>query len=210
MTIAPRKKKTPTTGGTRKITAIERTAWHESGHAVLSSAINDTPNHLSIRVEGISLGRNWMKMAARPSTLVQVYLAGFAAEHLVTGRRSRHLNTEVGFGILAEAYPAFEAAFTESGHRDGHAAVQQLLRMGIPAKTEEIQHEIDRYYVITRESLSAVWPAVENLARALLEHEEMDREGVEAVLGDFPIFERVLAVQQAHGFLLPSAGEATR
>jgi hypothetical protein len=68
-----------------------RTAYHEAGHAVLSAAINDTPHHVSIRADRGTLGRSAQGMAVRPTSLAQVYLAGFAAEHLLTGgvRRSR-------------------------------------------------------------------------------------------------------------------------
>lgn len=47
-----------------------------------------------------------------------------------------------------------------------------------------------------------MWPAVKALANALLEHEELDRGGVEKVLEPFALFTSVLAVQQAHCLLL--------
>ncbi len=98
---------------TRSTTALRRTAFHEAGHAVVSSAINDMPSHISTRAQGISFGRNELKMFARPSTRVQVYLAGFAAEHILTGRRSRHLGVEVNFAYVAVSHPTFREVFTE-------------------------------------------------------------------------------------------------
>jgi len=179
-----------------------RTAFHEAGHAVLNSAINDMPALVSIRARGVQLGRTEQRMFARPSSLAQVYLAGFAAEHLLTGRRSRHLGEEVGFGILAQSYPAVHDALTEDGLRDGHAAVIQLLRMGVKADDDAIKLEVERFYDITRKSLAAVWPAVEAVARELLEHEELSREALEELIGPFAIYVPVVEVQRAQGLLL--------
>src|ERR1700689_394619 len=78
-----------------------RTAHHEAGHAVLSVAINDHPEHVSIRGHRGTLGRSAQKMLGRPTSLAQVYLAGFAAEHLLTGRRPQAFGVEVGLGVLA-------------------------------------------------------------------------------------------------------------
>ena len=203
--MTSRKASTSTTVKAARVTAAQRTAWHEAGHTVISSAINDMPDLVSIRTEGVSFGRNSMKMFARPSSLTQVYLAGFAAEHILTGRRSRHLGEEVAFAILAESNPAFREAFMEDGRRDGHGAVQQLLRMGVPADDEEIKREVERFYDITRESLTVVWPAVEAVAHALLKQKELSRGDLEEILGPFGIYVPVVLVQRAHGMLLPKA-----
>ena len=189
----------------RKPKAIDprtRTAYHEAGHAVLSAAINDTPRHVSIRADGSTLGRSGARMSARPTSLAQVHLGGFAAEHLLTGRRPRQLDQEVGFAILSAADRQLREAFAGSEHHDGYRAVREVLRMGVPAEDDEIKRDVERLYEIARESLSAVWPAVKALAEALLSHEELDRVGVEGVLEPFALFTTVLAVQQAHGLLL--------
>jgi len=41
----------------RRVDSLTRTAYHEAGHAVLSAAISDTPQCVSIRHEGHTLGR---------------------------------------------------------------------------------------------------------------------------------------------------------
>src|ERR1700677_271282 len=79
----------------RPVDPRRRTAYHEAGHAVLSAAINDRPEHVSIRGHDGTLGRTTQKMLVRPTSLAQVYLAGFAAEHLLTGRRPRGFDIEV-------------------------------------------------------------------------------------------------------------------
>ena len=179
-----------------------RTAYHEAGHAVLSAAINDTPSHVSIRPNGGTLGRSTQWMAVRPTTLAQVFLAGFAAEHLLTGRRPRQYDLELGMAILAHSDPKLVDVFEGVESCDGYGVVEQVLRTGVREVDEDIRREADRFYEIARESVSTVWPAVHALARALLKQEELDRDGVQAVLADFDLFMRVLVVQRKHGFLL--------
>ncbi len=63
------------------------TAFHEAGHAVLSAALASTPEYVTIRPDGQTLGRSRARMPVRPTFRAQVHLAGFAAEHVVTRRR---------------------------------------------------------------------------------------------------------------------------
>jgi hypothetical protein len=178
-----------------------RTAYHEAGHAVLSCAINDTPDHVSIRAAHGTLGRSAQRMFARPTSLAQVYLAGFAAEHLLTGRRPREFDIEVGLAVLSHSDPALVSAFDGIEASDGYGAVQEVLRTGVREVDEEIRQEVERLYEIARKSLAAVWTAVDVLAKLLLETEELDREGVRGALGEFDVLMPVLAVQRAHGLL---------
>lgn len=196
--VATRKSKT--------VDARTRTAFHESGHAVLSAAINDTPRHVSIQPNGDTLGRSGARMSARSTSLVQVHLAGFAAEHVLTSRRPRQLDQEIGFALISRLDEDLRRAFAGSEHHDGYRAVQEVLRTGVREDDEAIKREVDRFYEIARESLSAVWPAVEATANALLEHEELDREDVERVLEPFALLAPVLRVQQAHGLMPTGRG----
>jgi hypothetical protein len=174
-----------------------RTAYHEAGHGALSAAIVDTPRHMSIRRDEYVLGRTLVFHAHDPRVLVQVNLAGFAAEHLLTGRRPARFSEEVRFGILAQQVSPADFPEVLAG-RDGCAAVAALVSMGI-TDNEAILSEAERFYTIARESLRAVWPAVEALAGALLRHEEIDRDGVDGALSDLEIYHPVCAVQEAHG-----------
>ena len=173
-------------------------AHHEAGHAILSLAINDAPRHVSIRGEGETLGRTAQKMLSRPTVLAQVYLAGFAAEHLLTGRRPRQLDKEVGFALLTLDAPDLAAAFAGFAERDGYRAVHAVLRTGL-LDDGEIASEIERFYAAARESLVAVWPAVRAVAEALLKHEELDQDGVFEAIRGIDVYRPVLAVQEAHG-----------
>ena len=185
----------------KSVTQRTRTAYHEAGHAVLSAAINDTPDHVSIRAAHGTLGRSGQKMSARPTSLSQVYLAEFAAEHLLAGRRPREFDIEVGLAVLSHSDPALVSAFDGIESSDGYGAVQEVLRTGVREIDEEIRREVERLYEIATKSLSAVWSAVDVLAKALIEAEELDRDGITGALGESDVFIPVLAVQRAHGLL---------
>jgi hypothetical protein len=86
---------------------------------------------------------------------------------------------------------------------DGYGAVQHLLRTGVRLVEAELRLEVDRFYEITKASVAAAWPAVKALADALLQQEELERDGVEEALGEADIYGPVFAVQEAHG-LMPS------
>jgi ATP-dependent Zn protease len=183
----------------RSLDPRTRTAFREAGHAVLSAAINDKPHHVSIRAAHETLGRTRQKMFARPTSLAQVYLAGFAAEHLLTGRRPRKFSIETGLAILAHTDPTLASTFEGIEVSDGYGAILHLLRAGVRAAEDELRREVDRFYEIARESVAVVWPSVKAVARALLEREELDREGLDEVIGDADIYQPVFAAQREHG-----------
>jgi ATP-dependent Zn protease len=183
-----------------------RTAYHEAGHGVLSAAINDSPNLLSIEPEGERLGFTRQAMFARPTSIAQVYVAGFAAEHLLTGRRSRDFVREVALAVMTKFHPTLGEAFPDSEHRDGHRALEAILRCAQLGTAEEMLQEVDRFYEIARESLSAVWIAVDGVAKALIERRVLDRDGFDAVVGGFDIYTPIFAVQRRHGFMPPREG----
>src|SRR4051812_46881742 len=64
---------------------------------------------------------------------------------------------------------------------------------------EVVRSEVDRFYVAAHDSLKAVWPSVEAVAKALLKHEELDREGLSEAMGATDIYTPVFGVQAAHG-----------
>jgi hypothetical protein len=185
----------------KSVSERERTAHHEAGHAVLSAAINDAPHFVSIRPRGGTLGRSGQRMFARPTSLVQVHVAGFAAEHLLTRRRPRQFDQELGMALMSVLDPTLCDTFPNVKTCDGYMAVREVLKVAVLG-ADEIRHEVDRLYEIARESLATVWPAVAGVARALLRHEELDRAGLDAAIGDVDIYGPVVAVQRAHGLML--------
>jgi hypothetical protein len=197
----------PTRKGTPRlpqaVTQRTRTAFHEAGHGVLSLAIANAPEVASIRVSERTAGRIIARPSARSSTRVQVHLGGYAAEHLLTGKRSRRLSEEVA--IVANWDPELRADFAELEGRDGACAVYELLRVGTFENDDDAKREVERFYEATRESLSAVWPAVDQVAQALCEREELDRDALDELLADSELFMPILAVENAYGFMQPRA-----
>jgi ATP-dependent Zn protease len=160
-----------------------RTAYHEAGHAVLGAALDGLPHHVSIREDRRTAGRTEQRLAVGPASRAQIYLAGFAAEHLLTGRRPRQLDAELGLGVLAWLDPELASAFEGIEASDGYRAVREVLRTGVRENEGEIRREVERLYEVARGSLSAVWSATSGMASALLEMGELDRSQVERILG---------------------------
>ena len=168
---------------------------------VLSSAISDRPRYVTIRPQGNTLGRSRALGSPRPTSRVQVHLAGFAAEHLLTDRRPRQFDREVGFAIIARQYPSVGEAFEGRAECDGCRAVDEVLKMSILTTPDDIRTEIDRFYKASLRSLAAVWSSVDAVAVALLDQEELDRHGVDVAIGDTDIYQPVFAVQHDLGLL---------
>jgi hypothetical protein len=138
-------------------------------------------------------------MSGRGEVLTQVHLAGVAAEHLVGERRSRDFDVRIGLAILAAIEPeGAEIAIGLEG-TDEHKAIQGILAMGCPLNEHAIREEVERFYEISRASLNAVWTSVEAVARALLKHRELDRDGLFKAISVRDIYAPVFAVQRAHG-----------
>jgi hypothetical protein len=154
---------------------------------------------VSVREKGRILGWSAHPPCRDPRSLAQIYLAGFAAEQLLTGRRSRELEIEVGLGVLAHLDRDLIETMAGVTSADGYGAVHQVLRTGVREIEAEVRGEVERLYAAARESLSAIWPAVADVAAALLEHEEIDRRGFDAVIGARDIVGPVLEVQRRRG-----------
>ena len=170
------------------VSLLTRTAYHEAGHTVLAASIDDWPELVSIRPRGSTLGRSRQRMAGRPEMLVQVYLAGFAAEHLLTSRRPLDLAREVRFALVARAMPDVGERFPDSMATDGHRAVQEILRMERAPDDDEIARAVDRFYDVARESLSVVSLTVDRVARSLLRKQELHCDELRATFADASVF----------------------
>ena len=175
-----------------------RTAYHEAGHAVLSTAIHEAPVLVSVRPDARRLGETTLGAWGRPNALAQVLLAGFAGEHLLTGRRPRQLRAEVQVTLVH-----FIAPDTVAGLRpwetDGFAAVHEVLRMSTCRVADDVRREIERLYRAAHESLLTVRAAVDAVARALIEKEELRPRALKALLREFRVADAVRVVQWTHG-----------
>ena len=185
----------------RRARARVRVAYHEAGHAVLSAAIHETPRHMSVRADGHTLGRSRLRPHAPPSTIALIALAGYAAEHLLTGRRPRSLDREVGFAILAHFDPELRAAFGKSESLDGTLALRATLAAGCRETPGELRKQMNRLYDVAREALATVWSAVSVIATALLKRQELEHDDFDTLLAGVDLFGPVYEVQRRHGLL---------
>jgi hypothetical protein len=151
----------------KSVSRRKRTAYHEAGHAVLSAAINDSPTHVSIRQDGDTLGHSGQKMLGRHEMRIQVHLAGYAAEDLLTGHRPRQFVQRLGFAILFATNPRLAASFEPAlESTDEQKAVEDILAMGCRRDDSSIRREVDHFYGAAKDSLATIWPAVEAVAKA--------------------------------------------
>jgi ATP-dependent Zn protease len=167
----------------REVDPRTLTAFHEAGHAVLGSLVDATPERVSILPDARTLGRSTQKRSAPPASMAQVFLAGFAAEHLLTGRRPRGFDVEVGLGILAWDDPQLVEKVEGLDATDGYGAVVALLRLFEPDGERDLRREVEETYEAARESLSKAWPLVAAVAEELLAVGEIERERLREVLG---------------------------
>lgn len=158
-------------------------AYHEAGHAVLGARLGEAPARVSIVGDGNTWGHTSQRMGGEPALLAQIYLAGFAAEHLLTGRRARQLDQELGFAILTLEDTALLLAFEGAKERDGHRAVHELLRSAQLRSGDEVRAEVARHYAAARAALAGVWPVVQRVATALLERHVLERQSLREALG---------------------------
>ena len=165
---------------------------------MLSASINDSPHLVSIRASGNSRGRSRYRFEAPPERLVQVHLAGFAAEELFVGRPPRQLFGELGISIAVETTPAGASLAEFVTGSDQHLAVKALLELGCARTDEALRAGVHRYYLAAKASLTSVWPAVRAAAEALLKHSELDGAAFRRTIGMFDIYGPVSAVQRAH------------
>lgn len=172
---------------------------------MLSAAIGNPPDYISIRAVGHTLGHNGLRPSNRLTSRIQIHLAGYAAEHVLTGRRVRQLHHEVGLALLGRIDPSLVSEFEHCDERDGFRAVEDILRIAV-LDDEEVWREIDRFYHATRESLAVVWNAVERVATALLKNEEIDRATFDVLVEGVDLYAPVFAVQRKHGLMIVATG----
>ncbi len=190
--------------GHATVSGRTRTAYHEAGHAVLGAILNETPESVSIRPEPTSSGRSFQRTLAPPRLMAQVCLAGFAAECLLTGQQPDGMFQQAAAGSVyllnpgCPRIPGYPWRDT-----DGERAVHFVLDAGAWPTVHGIGHCIGFLYRVTLDSLSAAWPAVEAVARALLLREELHAPTIRTILRRHPVKRSVLAIQRSRG-LIPS------
>lgn len=194
-----------------RVSARTRLAYHEAGHAVLSAAIGNPPDYVSIRATGHALGHNLLQPSQHASSRIQVHLAGYAAEHILTGRRPTQFRQEIVFSALAQFFDGVREALETVEHsedRDGYRAVEDICRLAVFEDEKAICKEVERYYAITVDSLTCVWRSVEAVAKGLLKHEALERPRLDEAIWKVDIYALLRPLQHKQGFLQPKHEQA--
>lgn len=165
---------------------------------MLSCAIHETPRLVSIRQGDRVLGRTMVTRSGRPNALGQVYLAGFAGEHLLTGRRPPQLRAQVNVTFLHLVDPELVAA-QRPWETDGFLAVMEVLRMGLCRHPDEVRSGIERLYQAALASLYELHPAVHLVAGTLLAKDELRPRAFRALVRGYRPVQAVRTVQWLHG-----------
>jgi ATP-dependent Zn protease len=145
----------------------ELAAYHEAGHAVVAHT-------LGVEVEGVSIvqdqGSSGHTTTPRPDNVD-------SSDEEVSADLEKHLITGVA-GAASEELLTEELSDLRGKDLEGVAKLLMGLEdAGAPVQADS-EEALDKAKSILRDN----WGSVQALAEALLEHEELDREGVLAVL----------------------------
>ncbi len=145
----------------------ELAAYHEAGHAVVAHA-------LGVEVEGVSIvqdqGSSGHTTTPRPDNVD-------SSDEEVSADLEKHLITGVA-GAASEELLTEELSDLRGKDLEGVAKLLMGLEDAGASVQADSEEALDKAKSILRDN----WGSVQALAGALLEHEELDREGVLAVL----------------------------
>jgi cell division protease FtsH len=181
-------------------------AVHEASHAVVTRSIGQqtSTQKLSIVARGRQLGTAAHMLTDRDQVIMQephlrrqliAILAGMAGERLEFGFLSTgvhddlHAATQLARRMVTSFGMSSELGPVTIGEREGEvflgASLQDLGNIG-PATLELIDREVERLVGESEERATVVlrrnWSAVDETARALLEHETLSGVALDAVL----------------------------
>jgi cell division protease FtsH len=197
----PAKKSHPLSEHERWVIAV-----HEASHAVVTRSIGQkvAAQKISVVARGRQLGTAAHMLADRDRTVMQEpdlrrqlisIVAGTAGERLEFGFLSTgvhddlHAATQLARRMVTSFGMSEAVGPVTIGEREGEvflgASLQDLGSIG-PATLELIDREVERLVAEAEEKAQAVlqrnWPAVDETARALLEHETLSGVALDAVL----------------------------
>jgi cell division protease FtsH len=176
-------------------------AYHEAGHAVMSHLTGDLlPVHkVTIVSRGQALGytlnmpneERYLHTTEEFADLLMVYLAGRAAEQIVFGRVTNgaandlEKATDVARAMVFE-YGMSNASASRTMRADNYALSEETKRL----RDQEQARLTDEAYAEAIRLLQKHRPVLDRIAKALLEHETLDKEELSALVGDVEVESR--------------------
>jgi cell division protease FtsH len=176
-------------------------AYHEAGHAVMSHLTGDLlPVHkVTIVSRGQALGytlnmpneERYLHTTEEFADLLKVYLAGRAAEQIVFGRVTNgaandlEKATEVARAMVFE-WGMSNASASRTMRADNYALSEETKRL----RDQEQARLTDDAYEEAMRLLQKHRAVLDRIARALLEHETLDKDELGALVGDVDVESR--------------------
>jgi cell division protease FtsH len=173
----------------------ERTAYHESGHALVGMLTpgTDPVRKISIIPRGQALGytlnlpneERYLHTTEEFEDLLKVYLAGRAAEQVVFGRITNgaandlERATELTRAMVFE-YGMSNASASRTMRADNYALSEETKRL----RDQEQARLTDEAFAEAQRLLQKHRPALDRIAKALLEKETLDRTELGELLGE--------------------------
>jgi cell division protease FtsH len=170
-------------------------AYHEAGHAVMSHLVGDLfpAQKATIVSRGQALGYTlntsaedrYMHTREEFLDLMQVFLAGRAAEEIVFGRITNGAAndlervTDIARSMVFE-YGMSEVAPSRTMRADNYALSEETKRL----RDSEQARLTDHAYAEAKRLLGKHRAALDRVANALLEKETLDRAELQVLLGD--------------------------
>jgi cell division protease FtsH len=170
-------------------------AYHEAGHAVMSHLTGDVmPVHkVTIVSRGQALGytlnlpneERYLHTTEEFEDLLKVYLAGRAAEQVVFGRITNgaandlERATELTRAMVFE-YGMSNASASRTMRADNYALSEETKRL----RDQEQARLTDEAFAEAQRLLQKHRPALDRIAKALLEKETLDRTELGELLGE--------------------------
>jgi cell division protease FtsH len=176
-------------------------AYHEAGHAVMSHLTGDLlPVHkVTIVSRGQALGytlnmpneERYLHTTEEFADLLKVYLAGRAAEQIVFGRVTNgaandlEKATEVARAMVFE-WGMSNASASRTMRADNYALSEETKRL----RDQEQARLTDDAYEEAMRLLQKHRAVLDRIAKALLEHETLDKDELGALVADVEVESR--------------------
>jgi cell division protease FtsH len=173
-------------------------AYHEGGHALMSHLVGDLlpVQKVTIVSRGQALGytlnlpseERYLHTTEEFQDLLKVYLAGRAAEQVVFGRVTNGAAndlekvTELARAMVFE-YGMSTVVTSRTMRADNYALSEETKRI----RDQEQARLTDEAYKDAQRLIAKHRPALDRVANALLEKETLDREELDALLGDVAV-----------------------
>jgi ATP-dependent Zn protease len=160
----------------RKLTQREVTAYHEAGHAVVGACFGYLPETITITPNADTLGFTG-------GTPLMLFLTRSDEKAVGLDRaRIEYLVVSVTAGIIAE-----KMVTRRVDHKKASGDYKRAFELLEQYLVDDLDELVQRFKLLAncaRDILECIWPAVAQVAEALIEHETLNSEAFAAIFLD--------------------------